>query len=64
MKEKDLTKSERYQLMLYRTGKPKSNALPADAYRDPADSVMFESERLEREKAQAKRKSLRKNESD
>lgn len=64
MKEKDLTKSERYQLMMYRAGKPKSQALPADAYRDPADSVLFESERLEREKARAKRKSLRKNEQD
>lgn len=62
MKESDLTKAERYQLMLYRAGKPKSQALPADAYRDPADSVMFESERQEREKARAKRKALRKSE--
>jgi hypothetical protein len=64
MKEKDLTKAERYQLMLYRAGKPKTEALPQEAYRDPADTVLFESERLEREKARAKRKAFRKSERD
>lgn len=50
-----LTKSERYALLLYRQGKPKSRALPRQAYADPAESVMFPAERAARE-AKRKRK--------
>ena len=48
MKERDLTKAERYQLMLYRQGKPKSTAQPRQFYSDPSRTVLFESERVER----------------
>ncbi|MFZ3286567.1 MAG: hypothetical protein WA191_06925 [Telluria sp.] len=49
MKEADLTKSERYSLLLYRQGKPKSRALPRQAYADPSESVLFPAERAARE---------------
>lgn len=45
MKEKDLSRAERYALFLYRQGKEKSKALPARAYGDPASYVEFESAR-------------------
>ncbi len=55
-KEADLTKAERYALLLYRQGKPKSTALPRQCYMDPSRSILFESERAERAAARAKRK--------
>jgi len=54
VKEADLTKSERYALLLYRQGKPKSRALPRQAYFNPADSVMFESERAAKQAKKSK----------
>ncbi len=56
MKEADLTKAERYALLLYRQGKPKSTALPRQCYFDPAASIMFESERAAKAAKRAKRK--------
>lgn len=41
MKEKDLTRAERFDLMLYRQGKERSRAMPARAYGNPADYVEF-----------------------
>lgn len=56
MKEADLTKAERYALLLYRQGKPKSTALPRQCYMDPSQSVMFESERVAKASARARRR--------
>ncbi|HEY0062479.1 MAG TPA: hypothetical protein VGC21_10180 [Telluria sp.] len=56
-----LTKRELHSLMMTRANKDRSYAQPRHAYLDPAVSVLFERERLERERARAKRNSLMKN---
>lgn len=67
MKEKDLTRAERYALLLYRQNKPKterSTAMPRQFYADPAASILFERERQERQDARARRLGLREKETD
>lgn len=66
MKEKDLTRAERYALLLYRQNKEKerSTAMPRQYYMNPADSVLFARERQERQDVRAKRLGLREKEID
>ena len=51
MKQAEFLKIDRLALAFAREGKERSNALPARAYRDPAETVEFEAEVERKEKA-------------
>lgn len=60
MRRAEFMNIDRLALAFAREGKEKSNALPARAYRDPAETVEFESERIRKESAR-KAKAMKQN---
>lgn len=51
MKDAQIAKIDRLALLMVRQEKERSRALPAKAYRDPAETVEFEAELQRKERA-------------